>query len=138
MIRFGPGGLENGKLGRCRCRDRPITNLNHGHRVDSKLSLDDGYSNRQNRWMTEAPDDICMRRIDPSRNMARFYVLSIQPTLFGGSSVVREWGRIGTRGRCKLELFDDAEQAERIRTRIERSKRARGYVGVGTAKSSGK
>lgn len=87
--------------------------------------------------MTEASNDIYMRRIDPSRNMARFYVLSIQPTLFGGSSVVREWGRIGTRGQCKLELLDDAEQAERMRDRIERSKRARGYVGVRTAKTSG-
>lgn len=62
--------------------------------------------------------------------MARFYVLSIQPTLFGGSSVVREWGRIGTRGQCKVELLDDRQQAEQIKNSIEQSKRRRGYSDV--------
>ncbi|MGV8952640.1 MAG: WGR domain-containing protein [Cypionkella sp.] len=80
--------------------------------------------------MTEGPDDIYMRRVDPSRNMARYYGLSIQPTLFGGSSVVREWGRIGTKGQRKIVLLDTLEQAERIKQRIERSKRRRGYLNV--------
>ena len=80
--------------------------------------------------MTGEPQDIYLRRIDPSRNMARFYVLSIQPTLFGGSSVVREWGRIGTRGQSKVELLDDSQQAEQIKISIERSKRRRGYSDV--------
>ena len=44
------------------------------------------------------PTDVQMRRIDPARNMRRFYRLSIQPDLFGGASLVREWGRIGARG----------------------------------------
>jgi predicted DNA-binding WGR domain protein len=43
-----------------------------------------------------------LRRVDVARNMARFYVLSIQPTLFGGASLVWAWGRIGTNGREKL------------------------------------
>ena len=85
--------------------------------------------------MTDEPRDLYLRRIDPSRNMARYYVLSIQPTLFGGSSVVREWGRIGTRGRCKVELLDELEQAVRIRDRIE-SKRGRGYCELGSPKAS--
>jgi WGR domain len=29
----------------------------------------------------------------------RFYRLDVQPDLFGGFSVVKEWGRIGARGR---------------------------------------
>ncbi|UEM18339.1 WGR domain-containing protein (plasmid) [Bradyrhizobium barranii subsp. barranii] len=37
-----------------------------------------------------------LRRIDTTRNMRRFYLLSIQPTLFGGVSLIRNWGRIGT------------------------------------------
>lgn len=86
--------------------------------------------------MTEEPQDTYLRRIDLSRNMARYYALSIQPTLFGGSSVVREWGRIGTRGQCKFELFHDAEHAERIRDRIERSKRRRGYCDVRSPEAS--
>jgi WGR domain len=36
-----------------------------------------------------------LARIDPSRNMCRFYRLDVQPDLFGGFSVVKEWGRIG-------------------------------------------
>ncbi|OYZ92578.1 MAG: molybdenum metabolism regulator, partial [Xanthobacter sp. 17-67-6] len=36
-----------------------------------------------------APGSLHLRRIDPARNMRRFYTLSLQPTLFGGTSVVR-------------------------------------------------
>ena len=31
---------------------------------------------------------IILRRIEPARNMARFYRIQIQPTLFGGFTVV--------------------------------------------------
>ena len=37
-----------------------------------------------------------LRRIDPDRNMARFYTMSVQPTLFGEWALLREWGRIGS------------------------------------------
>ena len=40
-----------------------------------------------------------MRRIDPTRNMARFYEVSLEPSLFGTWAVVRRWGRIGCQGR---------------------------------------
>lgn len=43
---------------------------------------------------------VTLRRVDPSRNMARFYRLDVQPDLFGGCSFVREWGRIGRGGTC--------------------------------------
>ena len=33
--------------------------------------------------------------IDADKNMARFYKLVVQPTLFGEWSLVREWGRMG-------------------------------------------
>ena len=89
--------------------------------------MDGDFAIGQSRLVTEQAQDIYLRRIDPSRNMARYYVLSIQPTLFGGSSVVREWGRIGTRGQCKVELHDDLQQAEQVKTSIERSKLRRGY-----------
>jgi predicted DNA-binding WGR domain protein len=39
--------------------------------------------------------------------MARFYVLSIEPTLFGDIALVREWGRIGSSGRRRLDLHSD-------------------------------
>jgi predicted DNA-binding WGR domain protein len=68
-----------------------------------------------------------LRRVDSARNMARFYILSIAPTLFGATSVVREWGRIGSRGSRRIDLFEDASQAVNALTRMERSKRQRGY-----------
>ncbi|WP_453968278.1 WGR domain-containing protein [Bradyrhizobium ottawaense] len=37
--------------------------------------------------------------------MARFYVLTIEPTLFGDTALVREWGRLGQRGRRRTDLF---------------------------------
>jgi predicted DNA-binding WGR domain protein len=37
-------------------------------------------------------------RIDPARNMRRFYRLDVQPDLFSGFAVVKEWGRIARRG----------------------------------------
>jgi predicted DNA-binding WGR domain protein len=42
---------------------------------------------------------LVLERRDDSRNMARFYVLKIEPTLFGERALIREWGRIGSRGR---------------------------------------
>ncbi|MGO4562149.1 WGR domain-containing protein [Rhizobiales bacterium 3FA27D7] len=66
-----------------------------------------------------------LRRIDPSRNMRRFYTLAIQPTLFGGASVIRNWGRIGTSGQSKMETFDSDDDAAAVR--LERTKRRRGY-----------
>lgn len=68
-----------------------------------------------------------LRRIDPTQNMRRFYTLEIQPTLFGGASVIRNWGRIGTNGQSMVETFDTTEDAIRSSTRLERSKLRRGY-----------
>jgi predicted DNA-binding WGR domain protein len=39
------------------------------------------------------------RRIEPERNVARFYALMIERDLFGRTMLVRHWGRIGGRGR---------------------------------------
>ena len=42
---------------------------------------------------------VALRRIDPARNMARFYAVEVMPTLFGQWAVVRRWGRVNTDGR---------------------------------------
>lgn len=54
---------------------------------------------------------LVLERRDAARNMARFYVLAIEPTLFGEMALVREWGRIGSRGRRRLELYGDGDEA---------------------------
>jgi predicted DNA-binding WGR domain protein len=80
--------------------------------------------------MTNDPSSqAILRRVDPAKNMARFYCLSLQPTLFGEMSVVRAWGRIGTRGRMKVDSYQTDEGAAAAFTRIERQKRRRGYSG---------
>jgi predicted DNA-binding WGR domain protein len=69
-----------------------------------------------------------LRRIDPARNMARFYRLAVHPDLFaGGGTLLREWGRIGRPGRVRIEPFSAPELAEAAGARIERTKRGRGY-----------
>ena len=73
------------------------------------------------------PKPVHLRRIDPTKNMRRFYLLSIQPTLFGGASLVRNWGRIGTHGKAMLETFDDPEQAKTAFGKLQRAKRRKGY-----------
>ncbi|WLE00502.1 WGR domain-containing protein (plasmid) [Agrobacterium leguminum] len=75
---------------------------------------------------------IYLRRIDPSQNMRRFYVLAIQPTLFGGASVIRNWGRIGTNGQSKIETFDSDHDAATAAMRLQKAKRRRGYRDDGT------
>ncbi|NOD78477.1 WGR domain-containing protein, partial [Ruegeria sp. HKCCD4332] len=40
--------------------------------------------------------------VDPDVNMARFYGIELQPTLFGEVSVLRTWGRIGTNGQAMM------------------------------------
>ena len=40
-----------------------------------------------------------LERVDPARNMLRFYAIRIAPTLFGEWATVLEWGQIGSSGR---------------------------------------
>jgi predicted DNA-binding WGR domain protein len=49
---------------------------------------------------------LVLDRCDPNANMARFYVLSIEASLFGDVALIRELGRIGTSGHRKIELYE--------------------------------
>ena len=62
------------------------------------------------------PDNIRIERVDHDSNMYRFYRLRLMPDLFGGVSLLREWGRIGTQGRHRIELFEDAGSAANAMT----------------------
>ena len=70
---------------------------------------------------------LVLERRDPRRDMARFYVLAIEPTLFGDVALAREWGRMGTLGRRRLALHADvAAAAEALELWLARKTR-RGY-----------
>lgn len=74
-----------------------------------------------------------LHRIDAAQNMRRYYSIAIQPTLFGGASVIRNWGRIGSGGQTMMETFDHADDADTALFRLERSKRRRGYRDASSA-----
>ena len=73
------------------------------------------------------PTDLQMRRIDPPRNMRRFYRLSVQRDLFGRASLVREWGRIGFRGQMMVESHPDEGKAITALMKLAAAKKSRGY-----------
>jgi len=50
------------------------------------------------------PDDIRVERLDPEANMYRFYRMRLLPDLFGGVSLIREWGRLGTQGASPHDM----------------------------------
>jgi predicted DNA-binding WGR domain protein len=68
-----------------------------------------------------------LRRIDPERNMRRFYRLDVQPDLFGGVLLMKQWGRIGARGRVTAERYDTPALAIAALQRQADRKRRRGY-----------
>ena len=68
-----------------------------------------------------------LRRIDPAQNMRRFYLMQVQPDLFGGASLIREWGRIGSRGRVLVEHHADEGAAVTALMAMARTKGRRGY-----------
>lgn len=74
------------------------------------------------------PHLVHLRRVDATRNMRRFYLLSLQPTLFDGVAVIRNWGRIGMSGQTMMQTFDDKARAGEAFNRLERTKRRRGYA----------
>jgi predicted DNA-binding WGR domain protein len=77
-----------------------------------------------------SPLQLVLERVDPARNVARYYVLSIEPTLFAKHTLIRRWGRIGCLGRERLEFFR-SEHASRAQVTLETwltRKRKRGYA----------
>ena len=77
-----------------------------------------------------------LNRIDPDRNMARFYRVDVTPNLFGEASVLRSWGRIGTWGRMRIETFASTETAEFNANHIVRAKMRRGYSAVASSSAA--
>lgn len=69
-----------------------------------------------------------MRRLDPSRNMARFYALAVEGDLFGGVVLVRHWGRIGCPGVTRRDEYRCEPDALAALAKLGRVKRRKGYA----------
>lgn len=76
--------------------------------------------------MIAQPYRLYIERHNAERNMARFYALSIEQTLFGQPCLVRRWGRIGTAGRRIQHSFDKEGEAVALFLELLRVKRRRG------------
>jgi len=70
---------------------------------------------------------VYLEKHNPEKNQHRYYVLSVQPNLFGTWSLVRTWGRIGRNRRTLIELHDTLESAEDSLRSKEREKLGRDY-----------
>ena len=71
-----------------------------------------------------------LRRIEPAKKMARFYVLDLEVGLFGHTVLVRRWGRSGTYGRRREHWFEDPVLAQTEMDRLAAAKARRGYLPV--------
>lgn len=75
----------------------------------------------------DLPTPLYLTRRDAARNMARFYVLSLEETLFGEIALVRNWGRIGSAGQMQRQTFDGRGAAVRVYQRLLKAKQRKGY-----------
>jgi len=89
--------------------------------------LDQEATPRESRAMITQPYRLYVERHDPSQNMARFYAMAIEPTLFGDVCLTRRWGRIGAVGQSKRHSFSGEAEAVQLFLELLRQKRGRGY-----------
>ena len=86
--------------------------------------------------MITQPYQLYVERTEPSKNMARYYAMTIEPTLFGTACLTRRWGRIGTAGQEKSHHFQREEDAVQLFLDVLRQKRARGYRPAGASRTN--
>ncbi len=70
---------------------------------------------------------IFLRKIDPDRNMDRYYLIETVPGLFGKFGVQRSWGRRGSVGRGRTDWYDIEDHAKIAAAELSNKKQRRGY-----------
>jgi predicted DNA-binding WGR domain protein len=71
---------------------------------------------------------IKLTRSKPVSNLHRFYAMQLAPTLFGEWGLIAEWGRIGSPGTVREQLFQTEEKARATLAKRLRIKTRRGYI----------
>lgn len=92
------------------------------------MSLDVAAPCEDHAGMISQPYKLYVERSDPAKNMARYYAMEIEPTMFGEACLTRRWGRIGKRGQEKQHVFEREEEAVLLFLDLLKQKRARGYL----------
>ncbi|PSS60006.1 WGR domain-containing protein [Ensifer sp. NM-2] len=77
--------------------------------------------------MISQPYHLYVERTDATKNMARYYCMSIELNLFGDICLLRRWGRIGSVGQTKVHHFRGEHEAVRLFLELLQQKRKRGY-----------
>ena len=70
---------------------------------------------------------VTLRKVDPSRNMARFYSLEVERDLFGHVVLVRRWGWIGGIGKTRLDEHRGEREALVALAAMQAAKQRKGY-----------
>jgi predicted DNA-binding WGR domain protein len=70
---------------------------------------------------------VFLTRIDPARQLQRFWLALVTPTLLGGWSLLREWGRIGSPGTVSSRTFEREDEARRAERAGIRRRERHGY-----------
>ena len=74
------------------------------------------------------PTELRLLRADAEQTARRFFLLTVQPDLFGGAALVLEGGQVGFPGQIERVRFPDEGQAvDALKTVAER-KMAQGYL----------
>lgn len=76
-----------------------------------------------------------LRRINPEKNEARFYLVEAGPSLLDPFAVIRVWGRIGGQQRAMMTPCASAEEAEQLVNQLIQRKMKRGYLLVKDAEN---
>jgi predicted DNA-binding WGR domain protein len=79
--------------------------------------------------IADAPksEPVTLRRIDATRNMARFYALEVERDLLGSVVLARRWGRIGKGGKIRLDEYPGEREALAALAALVAAKKKRGY-----------
>lgn len=107
-----------------------ITEMNQLDPSDSKLSLDRESRGDDHAGMITQPYHLYIERTDLTKNMARFYAMTIEPNLFGQPCLTLCWGRIGTKGQTMSHQFETEREAVVLFLNLLRQKKRRGYSAV--------
>lgn len=69
-----------------------------------------------------------LHKINPQKDQYRFYAVRVTPSLFDDWTLIREWGRIGSSGTVRSDIFETEQEALQKMESILKDKQKRGYI----------